>query len=81
MACRWNPASGMVNNNYQIAARHYSYSVLRGQLAATLRMFFGDTVEPLTAGEPENKNDGYLYIDPQAVMYKRYGSRNCRVRS
>ena len=69
----------LVNNNYQIAARHYSYSVLRSQLTATLRIFFGDTVEPLTAGEPENKNDGYLYIDPQVVMYKRYGSRECRV--
>ena len=72
----------MVDNNYQIAARHYSYSVLRSQLTATIRMFFGDTVEPLTAAAPENKNDGYLYIDPpQAVTYKRYDSRDCRVRT
>jgi hypothetical protein len=40
----------MVDNNYQIAARHYSYAILRSQLAATIRMFYGDAVEPLTAG-------------------------------
>ena len=71
----------MVNNNYQIAARHYSYSVLRNQLTASLRMFFGDAVEPLTANALDSDNDDYLYIDPQAVMYKRYDSRNCRVRN
>ena len=71
----------MVNNNYQIAARHYSYSVLRSQLTATIRMFFGDSVEPLTAKAPDSKNDGYVYIDPKVVMYKRYDSRNCRVRN
>ena len=71
----------MVNNNYQIAARHYSYSVLRNQLTATIRMFFGDSVEPLTANALDSDNDDYLYVDPQAVMYKRYDSQNCRVRS
>jgi hypothetical protein len=71
----------MVDNNYQIAARHYSYSVLRSQLTATIRMFFGDSVEPLTANAPDFRNDGYLYIDPQAIMYKRYDSRNCRERN
>jgi len=71
----------MVNNNYQIAARHYSYSVLRSQLTANIRMFFGDSVEPLTARTPENEDDSYLYIDPQVVMFKRYDSRSCRVRN
>jgi glycosyltransferase involved in cell wall biosynthesis len=71
----------MVNNNYQIAARHYSYSVLRSQLTAAIRMFFGDSVEPLTAKAPDSQKDGYLYIDPQVIMYKRYNSRNCRVRN
>jgi hypothetical protein len=37
----------MVNNNYQIATRHYSYSVLRNQLTAIIKTFFGDSVEPL----------------------------------
>jgi glycosyltransferase involved in cell wall biosynthesis len=69
----------MVDNNYQIASRHYSYSVLRSQLTATIRMFFGDSVGPLTAATRDSKDNGYLYIDPQVVMYKRYDSSNCRV--
>jgi hypothetical protein len=55
--------------------------VLRSQLTAAIRMFFGDSVEPLTAKVPDSQKDGYLYIDPQVIMYKRYNSRNCRVRN
>jgi len=71
----------MVNNNYQTAARHYSYSVLRSQLTAIIKMFFGESVEPLTAKGPGSKDESYLYIDPPVVMYKRYDRRNCRVRN
>ena len=69
----------MVNNNYQIAARHYSYSVLRSQLTATIRMFFGDSVEPLTAKASDSENEDFLYIDPQAVVVNRYDSQDCRI--
>ncbi len=71
----------MVNNNYRIATRHYSYSVLRSQLTAIIKMFFGDSVEPLAAKAPYSGYEGYLYIDPQVIRYKRYDSRHCRVRS
>jgi glycosyltransferase involved in cell wall biosynthesis len=71
----------MVNNNYQIAARHYSYSVLRSQLTAAIKMFFGDEVEPLRAAAPDPKNEKYLSIDPQAVGYKRIDSSTCQVRT
>ena len=70
----------MVNNNYQIATRHYSYSVLRNQLTAILKMFFGDSVEALTARVPHSKSEGYLYIDPQVVMYKHNDDKSCRRR-
>jgi glycosyltransferase involved in cell wall biosynthesis len=69
----------MVENNYQIAARHYSYSVLRSQLTATIKGFFGDSVGPLEAPARDSKDEGYVYIDPQVVMYKRYDSSVCRV--
>ena len=69
----------MVNNNYQIAARHYSYSILRSQLSATVKMFFGDEVESLTAAAPDPKNQDYLNIDSQMVGYKRYDSSACQV--
>ena len=68
-----------VENNYQIAARHFSYSRLRSQLNAIIKFFFGDAATQLTAQGPYSKHEGYLDIDPQAVMYKRYDSSNCRV--
>jgi hypothetical protein len=71
----------MVTNNYQIAARHYSYSVLRNQLTATIKMFFGDSAKTLTAEAHDSRNEDYLYIDPQAVLYKRYDRRSCQVRN
>jgi len=37
----------MVNTNYAVAARHYSYHVLRNYLNTIMAGFFGDTVEKL----------------------------------
>jgi len=71
----------MVDNNYQIAGRHYSYSVLRSQLTAAIRMFFGDSVAPLTARAFDSENEDFLFIDPQPVMVKQYGSQHCRASS
>ena len=71
----------MVDNNYHMAARHYSYSVLRSQLTAAIKMFFGDEVEPLMAGEPESKSEDYLNIDSRMVGYKRYDSSACLART
>ena len=69
----------MVDTNYRIAAQHYSYSVLRNQLTSILRLFFGDDVASLIARHPSPQNEGYQYIDPQVVMYKRYDSNDCRL--
>ena len=68
----------MVNNNYQIATRHYSYSVLRNQLTAIIKTFFGDSIEQLAAKAPTPEPEGYLQIEPHVVMYKHYNSKNCR---
>ena len=38
----------MVNYNYEVARRHYSYSVLRTQLNAILSHFFGNTITHLS---------------------------------
>jgi mannosylglucosylglycerate synthase len=38
----------MVNTNYAVAARHYSYHVLRNYLNTIMSGFFGDTVQTLT---------------------------------
>jgi glycosyltransferase involved in cell wall biosynthesis len=71
----------MVANNYRIAARHYSYSVLRNQLTAIVRTFFGDSVEALSSGMPLSRKEGYLYIDPHVVMYKQDDIKSCRRRA
>ena len=70
----------MVNGNYQIASRHFSYSVLRNQLTAILRAFFGDTVETLSTKEPYTKAEGYLHINPHIVMYKHDDTNACGLR-
>ena len=67
----------MVNSNYQIATRHYSYSVLRNQLTAILKTFFGDSVGTLSAKRPRSRPEGYLYINPHVVMYKQDDSDAC----
>jgi glycosyltransferase involved in cell wall biosynthesis len=69
----------MVDNNYRIAAIHYSYSVLRSQLTAVLKAFFGDDAQRLNTKAPAAEQAGYLYMDPQLVMYKRYGGQDCRL--
>jgi len=67
----------MVNGNYTIAARHYSYSVLRNQLSAIMKSFFADDVEPLTARARPAKSKGHLHVNSNRVMYKHYNSKSC----
>jgi mannosylglucosylglycerate synthase len=51
----------MVNYNYEVAARHYSYSILQTRLNAVLNCFFGDAVKLLSdkTSFMENKDDPY----------------------
>ncbi|UCD91228.1 MAG: glycosyltransferase, partial [Desulfobacterales bacterium] len=42
----------MVNYNYDVAAQHYSYSILRTQLNALLNHFFGNSISNLYAQSP-----------------------------
>ena len=67
----------MVAGNYAIAARHYSYSVLRNQLSAILKNFFEEEVEDLVAKPRPATSRGYLYINSQQVRYKHFESKNC----
>jgi len=67
----------MVAGNYAIAARHYSYSVLRNQLSAILKNFFEEEVEDLIAKPRPATSRGYLYINSQQVRYKHFESKNC----
>ena len=66
----------MVGSNYAIATRHYSYSILRNQLSAIMKSFFGDDIEQLIAKPKLAKSRGYLYINSQQVRYKHFNSQN-----
>jgi len=67
----------MVGSNYAIATRHYSYSILRNQLSAIMKGFFGDDIEHLIVKPRPAKSRGYLYISPQQVRYKHFNSQAC----
>jgi glycosyltransferase involved in cell wall biosynthesis len=71
----------MVKTNYDIARQHYSYSVLRNQLSAIVKSFFGESVDQLSPKSDPSKQKGYLFIEPQMVIYKQFDSRNCRPRA
>jgi hypothetical protein len=71
----------MVKNNYAIAARHYSYQVLRNQLSGILQSFFGDDIEHLRAQRRPARSKGYLYINSHQVMYKHIDSQRSRPRA
>ncbi len=71
----------MVDNNYRIAADHYSYSVLRSHLTAILKMFFGNAFNPLTVQTPDGGREQYLDVDPLMIKYKHYDSSHCAVGS
>ena len=60
----------MVTYNYEIAARHYSYSVLRTRLNAIMNYFFGDSVKQLTGKEPVRKKN-FLNIVPQQSLHRQ----------
>ena len=58
----------MVNYNYEVAARHYSYSVLRTRLNAIMNYFFGNSVTYLSGKAPFMKNKDYLNIVPHQTL-------------
>ncbi len=61
----------MVTYNYEVAARHYSYSVLRTRLSAIMNYFFGDSVKQLTGEEPFMKKKDFLNIEPQQTLHSQ----------
>jgi hypothetical protein len=72
----------MVDRNYAIARRHYSYRVLRERLSTLLRNLFGEAVDHLAAAAPQTAPDeGILDIAPYQVYYKRFHRRDCKRRA
>lgn len=67
----------MVAHNYQVAARHYSYAVLRNRLNAFMLDFFGEPMGQAPALAVDSNPNGYLNIQPNQVLYKRFNGRTC----
>ena len=65
----------MVNLNYEIAARHYSYPLLRRRLSAALSAFYGDAVRTLTSGVQRVSEDN-TRINPDQVAFRHFDA-NC----
>jgi glycosyltransferase involved in cell wall biosynthesis len=70
--------NAMVDRNYAIARRHYSYAVLRERLSVLLRNTFGDSVDHLAPAPREAADEGILDIAPYQVRYKRFNRRKCK---
>lgn len=51
----------MIDYNYDVAARHYSYSILRTHLNAILSGFFGDSAHPNSGNTSFLKQDGHRF--------------------
>jgi len=61
----WERREIMVHHNYEIAQRHYSYSVLRKQFSAIINDFFDEPEpQPLTRKVSDQPHVIYLNIDP-----------------
>ncbi len=54
----------MVNTNYEVASRHYSYSVLRKQFKTVMNDFFDETEQQLSNKLSDLEHVIYLKIDP-----------------
>jgi glycosyltransferase involved in cell wall biosynthesis len=73
--------SAMVDCNYAIARRHYSYTVLRERLSMLLRSLYGDVVGHLKPASRATADEGLLDITPYQVRYRRFNRQDCRRRA
>ena len=64
----------MVTYNYEVAARHYSYSVLRTRLSAIMNYFFGDSVKQLTGKDRFMKNKDFLNIELRQTLHSQFAN-------
>jgi hypothetical protein len=61
----------MVNTNYDVASRHYSYSVLRNQLNTIMDDFSFQHEQEISNQIPDSQHVIYLKRGPSPVQYDR----------
>ncbi len=65
----------MVDTNYTVAARHYSYRILRNHLNSIMAGFFGDTVQKLTRAK--HRKQPTAKKTPLPMSYWEFNTRSC----
>jgi len=69
----------MVNNNYEVAWQHYSYSVLRNQLSAIINDFFNEHEHQQQFNKLSNQRQViYLNNDPYSDPYDPLNEKTAR---
>jgi hypothetical protein len=68
----------MVNLNYEIAARYYSYSVLCKRLDFIMTNYFGDSGRQPYNEAPNQQRVVYLKRDSLPVSYDNFGEQGRR---
>jgi glycosyltransferase involved in cell wall biosynthesis len=70
----------MVDHNYEVAAQHYSYSVLRKHLSTILIHFFGDSVGQISEESISKKSKDFMKIASSHLKYRHIDGRSCQPR-
>ena len=60
----------MVDYNYKVAARHFSYSVLRTRLNAILNYFYGNTIQGLSGKAAFGPDETAMVIEPPHALHQ-----------
>jgi hypothetical protein len=66
----------MVEWNYRVASKRFSYNELCRQLAAILSTFFGDAVKPFSRNSSLEPSSA-VFMTPGEVIYAHYNAHNC----
>lgn len=69
----------MVETNYRIATRYYSYALLRSRINAVLNSFFGNTVQFLGDRRAQHTRKKALY-DPVSLAFAHFNPQSCPVK-
>jgi len=76
--CSQDRKERMVNHNFGIASKHYSYGVLRYHLNIILNRFFGDRVRRLTVKSVPKKKSPKTSPDFAHMQSRLFDSLDCR---
>ncbi len=75
-----NRKKSMIEFNYEVATRYYSYSVLRNHLNGILTNFFGNTIKHLEDKTKSTPQETSIKIHPNNVIHKQIETQSLQKR-